>query len=115
MVRTVWNRSSGDSVVNHGSMIVSCGEVQEMVAGSSARNRTQDERSTHWAIMARLFSERATSPSSPPTDSAHLSESSASSTHNMEGVLIVSPSNTPLINLPFDVSRKSFGNGQGGV
>src|SRR5207249_1690651 len=37
MARTVWKRSSGDRPVNHGSVIFSCGEVQEMVAAFSAR------------------------------------------------------------------------------
>ena len=73
------------------------------------------DRSTQALIIARLCSERATSPSSPPTLSAHFSESSASSTHSIEGVLIVSPRKTPSISLPLEVSRKSFGSGQGGV
>ncbi len=39
----------------------------------------------------------------------------ASSTHSIEGVLIVSPRKIPSISLPFAVSRKSLGSGQGGV
>jgi hypothetical protein len=62
-----------------------------------------------------LASARAISAGCPPTDSAHFSESSASSTHSIEGVLIVSPRKRPSLSLPFAVSRKIFGNGQGGV
>src|SRR5215831_14884977 len=115
MARAVRKRSSQLIRANHGSTISSCGEVEEIVAGSSARNRTQDEAATHALIVARLRSERATSPSSPPILSAHFSESSASSTHSIEGVLIVSPRKTPSISLPLLVSRKSLGKGQGGV
>src|ERR1700730_7617856 len=115
IARAVRKRSSQDIRANHGSTISICGEVEEIVAGSSARNRTQAQVSTQALIVARLCSERATSPSSPPTDSAHFSESSASSTHSIDGVLIVSPRKTPSINLPFLVNRKSLGKGQGGV
>src|SRR5437899_7259677 len=100
--------------MNHGSVILNCGEVQEIVAGSSARGSAQEQFSTQPRSVARLRSDLAISPSRPPTDSAHLSESSTSSTHSIDGVLIVSPRNTPSISLPFAVSRKSFGSGQGG-
>ena len=101
--------------MNHGSVILNCGEVQEIVAGSSARGSAQGHFSTQPRSVVKLRSDLAISPSRPPTDSAHFSESSASSTHSIEGVLIVSPRNTPSINLPLEVNRKSLGSGQGGV
>ena len=89
--------------------------MQDRVAASSARKSTQSVRATQRAIAARLASERAISPSSPPTRSAQRSPSSASSTHSMDGVLIVSPLKMPSISLPPDVRRKIFGNGQAGL
>src|SRR5579862_1412757 len=115
MRREVVKRASADSAANHGSVIIMHGEVQERVAGSSARNSTQLVRSTHSATAARLASARATQPSSPPTLSAHFNESSASSMHSIDGVLIVSPRKMPSISFPLPVSRKILGSGQGGV
>src|SRR5580658_2157228 len=115
MRREVVNRVSGSSKANHGSVIMMHGEVHDRVAGSAARNSTQGVLATQSATTARLPSARATQPSSPPTLSAHLSESSASSMHNIDGVLIVSPRNRPSISLPLAVIRKIFGSGQGGV
>src|SRR3954467_12372048 len=113
--RTVLKRSSGDSEQNQESVISSWIDVQDRVAGSLARNCSHGERSTQAATAARLPSARATSPSRPPTDSAHFNESIASSTHSIEGVLIVSPRKIPSISLPPDTIRKTFGRGQGGV
>src|SRR3954471_22652944 len=113
--RTVLKRSSGDNVQNQGSVISSWIDVQDRVALSLARNCSQGERSTQAATVARLPSARATRPSRPPTDSAHFNESIASSTHSIDGVLIVSPRKMPSINLPPEVMRKIFGRGQGGV
>src|SRR5215469_6694762 len=115
MRRLVLNRISGSRLWNHGSVIMIQGDVQDSVARSSARNSTQGVRATQSATTARLASARATQPSSPPTLSAHLSESSASSMHSIDGVLIVSPRNKPSISLPLLVMRKIFGSGQGGV
>src|SRR3954466_2285658 len=112
---TILKRSSGDSEQNHGSVISSWIDVQDRVAGSFARKRSHGERSAQAATVARLPSARATSPSSPPTDSAQRSESIASSTHSIDGVLIVSPRKIPSISLPPEVMRNIFGNGQGGV
>src|SRR3712207_7893425 len=53
---------------------------QERVAGSSARKSTQGVRATHSATAARFASDRAIRPFSPPTLSAHLRPSTASST-----------------------------------
>src|SRR5205823_10505452 len=100
---------------NHGSTIDSWIEVHERVAGSSARNCSHGVCSTQRATAVRLPSARATSPSSPPSASAHFNESIASSTHSIDGVLIVSPRKMPSISLPPAVRRKIFGNGQGGV
>src|SRR3954468_5495007 len=113
--RTVLKRSSGDSEQNHGSMISSWIDVQDRVVGSFARNCSHGERSAQAATAARLPSARATSPSRPSTDSAHFNESIASSTHNIDGVLIVSPRKMPSISLPPETMRKIFGSGQGGV
>src|SRR5215472_3689187 len=115
MRRLVVNRVSGSRLRNHGSVIMMQGEVQDSVAGSSARNSTQSVHATQSLTTARLASARARQPSSPPMLSAHFSESSASSMHNIDGVLIVSPRNNPSINLPLLVMRKIFGSGQGGV
>src|SRR2546423_886424 len=101
--------------MNHGSVILNCGEVQEIVAGSSARGSAQGHFSTQPRSTPRLRSHLAIKPASPPTHSAHFSESSASSTHSIDGVLIVSPRNTPSISLPLEVSRKSLGSGHGGA
>src|SRR5579863_3201165 len=115
MRRLVVNRVSGSRLANQGSVIMMQGDVQERLAGASARNSTHGVRSTHSLTTARLPSARATQPSSPPTLSAHFSESSASSMHSIEGVLIVSPRKMPSITLPLDVMRKIFGSGQGGA
>ena len=72
-----------------------------------ARRRVLREKSrpcrmlaTHASIAARLARDRASSPLRPPIDSAHFSPSSASSTHSIDGVLMVSPWKMPSINLP---------------
>src|SRR5271169_4221630 len=115
MRRDAVKRASLGSEANHGSVIIRQGEVHERVAGSSARNSTHGVRLTQSATTARLPSARATQPSSPPTLFAQRSESSASSMHSIDGVLMVSPRNRPSINLPLEVMRKIFGSGQGGV
>jgi hypothetical protein len=51
----------------------------------------------------------------PPTDFAHVTEAIQSSTHSIDGVLIVSPSRRPVLNLPALVSLKIFGSGHAGV
>ena len=47
--------------------------------------------------------------------SAQRKPSSASSTHSIDGVLIVSPLKMPSVSLPFEVRRNIFGSGQAGV
>ncbi len=78
-------------------------------------NRPRRVRSTQAAMAARLASLRAIRPSRPPTLSAQRSPSSASSTHSIDGVLIVSPLKMPSISLPPEVRRKIFGSGQAGL
>ena len=89
--------------------------MHDRVAGTSARNVAQSLRATHAATAARLASLRRISPGNPPTLSAQRNPSNASSTHSMDGVLIVSPLNTPSASFPPDISRKIFGSGQAGV
>src|SRR5580704_4318454 len=83
--------SSGESAAYAGSVTLRQMEVLERVPGASARKPAQVERSTQESMVAKFARERATSPARPPMDSAHLSPSRASSTHNIEGVLMVSP------------------------
>src|SRR6187551_2534500 len=90
-------------------------DVGERVAGSFARNSTQGVFSTQAASAARLRSERAQSSGTPPTLSAQRRLSSASSTHNIEGVLMVEPLKMSSFSLPPLSRRKILGSGQGGV
>src|SRR5918996_242922 len=107
--------SSAFIAATAGSTILRHTDVHDRIALSSARNPTHPERATHASIAARLPSERAINPLRPPTDSAHLRPSSASSTHSIDGVLIVSPLKMPSISLPPCVRRKIFGSGQAGL
>src|SRR3546814_11904548 len=100
---------------NQGSTIFRQTEVQERVSGRSARKSAQPEDAAQPATVARFFSERPISAFRPPVPSAHFRPSSASSTASIEGVLMVSPLNTPSISLPPLVRRKIFGSGQAGV
>ena len=59
--------------------------------------------------------DRAIRPDNPPTESAHCSPSSASSTQSMEGVLMFSPTKIPAISLPPFVIWKILGSGRSGV
>ena len=90
-------------------------DVHERVVGLLARKPTHGVRATQSATAARLPSARRIKPSRPPTDSAHVSPSRASSTHSIDGVLIVAPVNSASSSLPFLVIRKIFGSGHGGV
>src|SRR5688500_17102431 len=89
--------------------------VFERVAGSAARWQSQSRFSTIRSSAAALASERALRPVSPPNPLAHSSVQIASSTASIDGVLIVSPLNTPSTSLPFDIRRKTLGSGQEGV
>src|SRR5690242_16895568 len=84
-------------------------EVFDRTEGSAARKPAHDDLATQLSKARRFAVERAIRHGKPPIDSAHLSPSKASSTHNMEGVLIVSPSKIPAINLPALVIWNSFG------
>src|SRR5690349_6309088 len=101
----------------------------EAIAGSTIFRRTEifervsaftDRFSTHGVFVIQsnstfaLLSARAISAFRPPTDFAQLSVSSQSSTHSVDGVLMVSPSKMPSLSLPPLVMRKIFGSGHGG-
>src|SRR5271169_1066704 len=94
------DRASTGSLATRGSANARQTDVQERVLASFARKSIHDVWATHLAIAAKLLSERAISALSPPALSAHLRPSSASSTQSIEGVLIVSPLNTPSISFP---------------
>src|SRR5690606_30122080 len=96
-------------LVNQGSTMTRQTEVQERAAGSVARKSIQGVAATQDSRAAKLARLRATRPFSPPACSAQRSESSASSTHSMEGVLIVSPTKIPSLSLPPEVRRKTLG------
>src|SRR5690349_13323895 len=81
-------RASPSSASNHGSTILRQIDVQERVFGSCARNAKVLDLSTHADRAARFDSERAIRPFALPMLSAHASESSASSTQSIDGVLI---------------------------
>ena len=107
--------ASAPITVNQGAVTVRQIEVQDRVAASSARKPKPEPASTQSAMAARFASLRATRPLSPPTLSAQRSPSSASSTHSMEGVLIVSPLKMPSLSFPSLVMRKILGIGQAGL
>ena len=67
---------------------------------------------TQSSMAFRLALDRAMSAGKPPMDSAHFRPSRASSTHSMEGVLMVSPWKIPAISLPPLVIWKIFGSGR---
>src|SRR6185369_15454219 len=98
-----------------GSTILRQTEVHERMRLSAARNPAQPARATQASIAARLPSLRAISALRPPIDCAQVRPSIASSTQSIDGVLIVSPLNTPSISLPPWVRRKILGSGHGGV
>src|SRR5690606_34352471 len=90
-------------------------EVDERYAGSRARNSTHGVSSTQAERTARFFWERPMSAGRPPMLSAQRSESSASSTHSIDGVLMVEPLKMSSLSLPPLVMRKILGSGHGGV
>src|SRR5579872_3654100 len=92
--------SSAESDVKAGSLILRQIEVLDRLGFSSARNAAQDDCATQSSMAFRLALDRAMSAGKPPMDSAHFKPSRASSTHSMEGVLMVSPWKIPPINLP---------------
>src|SRR5580704_2094458 len=98
LTRAFW--SSAGSALKAGSLIFRQMEVLERLHFSSARNAAQDDWATHSSIHCRFALDRAMSAGKPPMDSAHFKLSRASSTHNMDGVLMVSPWKMPAINLP---------------
>src|SRR5207237_9162877 len=108
-------RASPSSASNHGSTILRQIDVHERIPGSAARNANVFELSIHDEIAARFDSERATSALMPPSFSAQASESAASTTHSIDGVLIVEPWKISSSSLPFFVMRKIFGIGHAGV
>src|SRR5262249_42187444 len=90
-------------------------EVFERVRGSRARKSTHGVTATQSAIALALASARATSAGRPPIPFDQVSASIQSSTHSIEGVLMVSPSKIASFNFPPLVMRKSLGSGQGGI
>ena len=108
-------RKSSSWVCSHGSATVRQTEVVERVAGSLAKNSIHGAVSAQANVAAALASTLAIIPLRPPAASAHLRLIRASSTHNIDGVLMVMPSKTSRLTLPPLVIRKTFGSGQGGV
>src|ERR1700735_5440425 len=92
--------ASAESEVNWGSLILRQMEVLDRADLSSARKAAQEDCATQSSIHFRFALDRAMSAGKPPMASAHFKPSRASSTHNIEGVLMVSPSKMPEINLP---------------
>src|SRR5215207_104418 len=90
-------------------------EVFERSAASCARKSIHGVRATQSAMTLVLASARAISALRPPTDFAQPSASSQSSTHSIEGVLMVSPSKIASLSFPPLVNRKIFGSGHGGT
>src|SRR3546814_14229298 len=82
-------------------------EVFDRLAGSAARWLSHSRSATILSSAAAFASLRAFRPSSPPSDFAHSSAKIASSTASIDGVLIVSPLNTPSTSLPPLVRRKT--------
>ena len=114
MRRATVHCASIGNAVTQGAVSLRHTEVHDRVSASSARKSIQSRLSTQSAITARFASDRAISPRSPPTLSAQRRLSSASSTHSIDGVLIVSPLKMPSFSFPPEVRRKIFGSGQGG-
>ncbi len=98
-----------------GSVIRRQIEVQDRMAGSTGRKSIQGVLATQSAKAARLLSDRAIRPDSPPTDCAHFRPSIASSTAIIDGVLMVSPLKMPSEILPSLVRRKILGIGHAGL
>src|ERR1700684_4255910 len=92
--------SSTESEVKSGSLIVRQMEVLDRADLSSARNAAQEDCATQSSIHFRFALDRVISAGKPPIDSVHFRPSRASSTHNIEGVLIVSPWKIPSTSLP---------------
>ena len=90
-------------------------EVLERMALLSAKNAAQVDVATQSSITFKFASDRATNPARPPMLSAHFKPSRASSTHNMDGVLMVSPAKMPEINLPPLLIWKILGSARAGV
>src|SRR3954468_21994544 len=107
--------ASAESLPTAGSTILRQTEVLERIAGSRARKSIHGVLATQSAITLALASARARNAFKPPIDLAQPSVSRLSSTHSIEGVLMVSPSKMPWLSLLPLVSRKIFGSGQGGV
>ncbi len=101
--------------MNQSALIDRHTDVLERYSGSRARNSAQSERATKSAKTSKLARLRAIMPRKPPTDFAQFSASITSSTHIMDGVLIVSPTKMPSFSLPFAVMRKIFGIGLSGT
>ena len=86
--------------------------MHERVARRPSRgSRPSRCASTHSATAARFASERRISAGRPPTRSAHASPSSASSTHSIDGVLMVEPSkiepsSLPVLRQPEDLRQR---------
>src|SRR5690606_16262144 len=108
-------RSSTGNATNHASTMERQIDVHERCAGLAAKNSTHGVRPTHSERTARLRADRAIVSRNPPILSTHFKASIASSTHNMDGVLMVDPLKTPSDNLPPDVRRKTLGIGHGGT
>src|SRR5690606_22201315 len=90
-------------------------DVDERVSRRDARKSTHGVLSTHADTALKLASDRAIVAFSPPRPSTQRSASNTSSTHNIEGVLMVEPRKIPSFNLPPLVRRKILGSGHEGT
>src|SRR6185436_5114722 len=107
--------ASADSLHTAGSTTFRQTDVLERIVASLARKSIQGVRATQSATAFSLAVARAISALRPPIDLPQASVSSQSSTHSIEGVLMVSPTKIPSLSLPPLVMRKTLGNGHGGV
>src|SRR6516165_7444177 len=84
--------ASAESFATDGSTTFRHTDVLERTAGSRAKDSLHGVDATQSAITLALASARAINALSPPIDFAQASVSRYSSTHSIDGVLMVSPS-----------------------
>ena len=101
---------------NHGATILMHTEVLEIVPDQWPENQHSWNFPPIGTQTDRFASDRAISVFNPPILSAQVRPSRASSTHSIEGVLMVAALNTPSMSFPQpEVKRKILGMGQAGV
>ena len=88
--------------------------VLDLVLGSLDKNSTHSLLFIQFSTYLKDSLDLLIKESRPPIALAQFNASKASSTHNIDGVLIVLPSKIPDINFFFDAILKIFGIGQEG-